>query len=155
MGNGSDDKSGHWSDEEAQSELQSLASSLAASKEAMGVLGSALAGHVVGAMQAQGLVPAQPSGQPASFNSFMPAGAQGLGFGGQPTNFQPHHTMGRGTAYSVQPQLAAGGGPLMAYGLIVALVQPLLNSLPLLRGGVCPSIQLKSVILKPAKLLQS
>lgn len=50
----------HRSDEEiAQSELQSLASLLAASKKAMGVLGSALADHVVGALQAQGLVPTQ------------------------------------------------------------------------------------------------
>ena len=40
------------------SELSELASSLAASKEAMNVLGSALADQVVGALKAQGLVPA-------------------------------------------------------------------------------------------------
>ena len=37
-------------------ELKDLAISLASSKEAMGVLGSALADHVVGALQAQGLM---------------------------------------------------------------------------------------------------
>ena len=58
---------------EDPSELQNLANSLVASEEAMGVLGSALAGHVVGALQAQGLVSTQSGGQPTSFTPLMPA----------------------------------------------------------------------------------
>ena len=52
-----------------------LANSLAASEEAMGVLGSALAGRVIGALQTQGLVPPQTLGQ--------------MGQGGQSANFVP------------------------------------------------------------------
>ena len=64
-----------------------LANSLIASKEAMSVLGSALADQVVGALQAQGLVRSQDQlfgGQPA-----IPPGGQ------------PYHMMGRGFGYPI------------------------------------------------------
>ena len=59
------DKSG--SEPEDCSELQSLPNSLVASEETMGVLGSALMGHMARAQQAQGLVSTQSGDQPASF----------------------------------------------------------------------------------------
>ena len=62
MGNMNDDPDKSGSEPEDPSELQNLANSLAASEEAMGVSGSALAGHVVGALQAQGLVSTQSGG---------------------------------------------------------------------------------------------
>ena len=67
-----------------------LANSLAASEEAMRVLGSALARHVVGALQAQGLIPAQTLGQ--------------MGRGGQYANFAPTWIL-KGWALVVSPPI--------------------------------------------------
>ena len=70
--------SGNESDQDEVS-ASVLANSLIASKEAMNVLGSALADQVVGALRAQGLVPSQDQL-----------------FGGQPAMQPPYHMMGRG-----------------------------------------------------------
>lgn len=80
------DKSGQESDSEEVSgcEMSDLANSLISSKEAMNVLGSALAGQVVGALRAQGLVPAQDQlagGLPAMQPSGHPYHVMGRGFG--------------------------------------------------------------------------
>jgi len=64
-------------------ELKDLAISLASSKEAMGVLGSALVDHVVGALQAQGLMPGQVpdrGGQPATQCTHVPNQVMEWGF---------------------------------------------------------------------------
>ena len=81
-----------------------LANSLIASKEAMSVLGSALAGQVVGALQAQGLVPSrdQPfGGQPAMQHSGHPYNMMGRGFGGP----IPAHAQMQQPGYGMAPFL--------------------------------------------------
>ena len=76
--------SGNESDQDEVS-ASVLSNSLIASKEAMNVLGSALADQVVGALQAQGLVPSQDQlfgGQPAMQPRGHPYHMMGRGFGG-------------------------------------------------------------------------
>ena len=93
--------SGNESDQDEVSACD-LANSLIASKEAMNVLGSALADQVVGALQAQGLVPSQDQlfgGQPAMQPSGHPYHMMGRGFGGP----IPAHAQMRQPGYGMAP----------------------------------------------------
>ena len=84
--------------------VSDLANSLIASKEAMNVFGSALAGQVVGALQAQGLVPSQDQrigGQPAMQPSGHPYHMMGRGFDGP----IPAHAQLQQPGYGMAPIL--------------------------------------------------
>ena len=99
--------SGAGSGDESEPEEVSasdLANSLIASKEAMNVLGSALADQVVGALQAQGLVPSQDQlfgGQPAMQPRGHPYHMMGRGFGGP----IPAHAQMQQPGYGMAPFL--------------------------------------------------
>ena len=79
------DRSEHESDPEVSgNEMSELANSLVASQEAMTVLGSALADQVVGALQAQGIVPSQDQlvgGLPTMRTCGLPYHTMVRGFG--------------------------------------------------------------------------
>ena len=101
-------------DEVSDKEMSVLANSLASSQEAMNVLGSALAGQVVGALKAQGLlsVPAQPppthGGQPALRSDEHPYHMMGPRFD-DPIQFRrPAHAS---TGYGMAPPFFPPPGP--------------------------------------------
>ena len=99
-------------------ELKDLAISLASSKEAMGVLGSALADHVVGALQAQGLMPGQVpdrGGQPATQCTHVPNQVMGWGFA---TPFTAEQTYMQQAAGGVMPPFFPPTWPRWPYNAV-------------------------------------
>ena len=105
MANENPEDSSH--DEVSNNKMSVLANSLASSKEAMNVLGSALAGQVVGALKAQGLLsgPAQPptthGGQPALRSGELPHHMIGPPRLDNPIQFR--HTGHASTGYGMAP----------------------------------------------------